>query len=328
MSNQLCERDFLSNVDYLKQLVKELHSKPFSEYDSNLVYELVYAETYCSTLLAQIKEPKLASNISDILMELQIIASNVDSKHLQDIQNKSDYKKLLSMRYKNVEDASYTEKKMYTDVSGSSIISLYLKKRFHNIIFMFFTFLIVILGLPTKLATFIIDSLIVSKDDSIVFGTFTANTGGVNSVISLFSSGISIIFLAMMMVYSIGLILDLMYLSLPFFRDFLDSSSEMGDKMISIEAKASVMEFDGSTIQYKIIRSYDREKRNLDWLNAMIQVCELAKSTGVGYDKSLHKSLKEVSESIIGNKVKDLTYYKDLVKIEILHERYMNNLAV
>jgi len=313
----LHEKDFLSNVDYLKQLVKELNSKSFLDYDSNLIYELIYAETYCTTFLSQVKNPKLAETVADIQMELQIIMSNIDSSHIKNATSSSEYKKLLSMRYNNVEDASYEEEKPYSYVDEASPISLYLKKRLPSVVTAFVMPLVVMSGSITKLTNIIFNILFGSSVDSV--SHLTPVIGSMTNIISLL---LGLVCTLLMICTSLSLILDLMYLSLPFVRHVFN---EMGqtDKMVSIEAKSAIMNFEGHTIQDKKIRNYDRVQRNMYWLNAMLRVCEFAQSTGIGYDANLHNSLIAVSESIENNKLKDVTYYKDLVKIELLHEQYM-----
>ena len=320
----LHEKDFLSNVDYLKQLVKELNSKSFSDYDSNLIYELIYAETYCTTFLSQVKNPKLAETVADIQMELQIIMSNIDSSHIKNATSSSEYKKLLSMRYNNVEDASYEEEKPYSYVDGASPISLYLKKRLPSVVTAFILPLLIMSGAMTKLTNIVINILYsISSDTTDNVSHLTPVMNSMTNTISLL---LGLICMLLMICTSLALILDLMYLSLPFVRHIFN---EMGqtDKIVSIEAKSAIMNFEGHTIQYKKIRNYDRVQRNMYWLNAMLRVCEFAQSSGVGYDANLHNSLIAVSESIENNKLKDVTYYKDLVKIELLHEQYMKGIG-
>lgn len=316
----LHEKDFLSNVDYLKQLVKELNSKSFSDYDSNLIYELIYAETYCTTFLSQVKNPKLAETVADIQMGLQIIMSNIDSSHIKSATSSSEYKKLLSMRYNNVEDASYEEEKPYSYVDGASPISLYLKKRLPSVVTAFIMPLVIMSGAMTKFTNFIFN---------VLYGSYSSTADSVSHLTPVIGSMTNIISFLLGLVCtlivvctSLSLILDLMYLSLPFVRHVFNEMGQTG-KMVSIEAKSAIMNFEGHTIQYKKIRNYDRVQRNMYWLNAMLRVCEFAQLSGVGYDANLHNSLIAVSESIENNKLKDVTYYKDLVKIELLHEQYM-----
>lgn len=59
----------------------------------------------------------------------------------------------------------------------------------------------------------------------------------------------------------------------------------------------------------------------------MLEVCSLAKSTGVGYNEVLHNKLKILANELDTLEKGSIDYYKALVKIELLHEKYMEGLS-
>lgn len=55
MSSLDTSRDFISNSDYLNQLAKEVNKADVDSMDSNLLYEVAYANTYLEDLLKRIR---------------------------------------------------------------------------------------------------------------------------------------------------------------------------------------------------------------------------------------------------------------------------------
>ena len=101
------EKDFLSNIDYLNALSKIVKSKPVSKFDSNLIYEVVYADTYLGNLLVKADSLENVKAISDIKGVFDLVISDLPKPEEIEYNPKSDYKNLLKTRYTNLEDAGY-----------------------------------------------------------------------------------------------------------------------------------------------------------------------------------------------------------------------------
>lgn len=93
------EKDFLENLDYLKQLVKLINAKPISEFDKNLTYEVIYADAYVEGIIPQIEDTKLVATLGDIKTALDLVVSKIPIDEVNRQRESKDYEKLLKSKY-------------------------------------------------------------------------------------------------------------------------------------------------------------------------------------------------------------------------------------
>ena len=313
MSNLDVDKDFLSNVDYLKSLVKEVKSKTSSDYDSNLIYEVTYANMYVTDLLSRVKEPKLAETINDIKVALDLIIADIPIKDVEDAQSKSDYTKILRAKYKNVDDGSFEEEVAYSDTDGKNVIESYFKRR-----------------LPAfALITCLLFVQLTGVDNILNFIGFTYKCADseVSSVFNIMSSLVSIIIgLMIIMIYtivSVGMAIDLAYLSMPIVRVMLEDNERFKKRLVSIYATELVEEVDGNLIKYRKIKSFDRIKRNKYWLNSMLDSLNMLQRSGKKIDKEFANSLVDLHSNINDCKEHSKEWYMCIAKIEFMHDKYI-----
>lgn len=95
MSKIDAEKDFLENLDYLKQLVKLIKAKPVSEFDKNLTY----ADAYVEGIIPQIEDTKLVATLGDIKTALDLVVSKIPIDEVNRQRKSKDYEKLLKSKY-------------------------------------------------------------------------------------------------------------------------------------------------------------------------------------------------------------------------------------
>ena len=303
------EKDFLSNVDYLKSLVKEVKSKTSSDYDSNLIYEIIYADMYVTDLLIKVRDPKLVENINDIKIALDLIIADIPDDDVEKARSEVDYTKILKAKYGNVDDGSFEEEVAYNYVDDSQMVGIYLRKRKLGLVVLLIATILLVLS------SRVYDMVLPIKGVSDVLISTNKLTRAVCSLI-----------LSLVIVFqTIGLSIDLMFIMFPAIRYMLDSTGS-SKRLISIYAKASIEEFEGQLIECKKIKSYDRIKRNKYWLNSMIDNLKELGKQGVEIDKNFVDCLINL-QSDLGNCVdRSKDWYRLIAKIEFLHDKYLNML--
>lgn len=318
MSSLNVEKDFLSNVDYLKSLVKEVKSKTLSDYDSNLIYEVTYADMYVTDLLTKVKDPKLAENINDIKIALDLIIEDIPDDDVEKARSEVDYTKILKAKYDNVDDGSFEEEVAYSNIDESNVVKEYLKKRSFSIITLTIFLLIMLVGVDN------IVNKIISVLNNIT-GNSEALSNNANEIMTTLIGVTSTIFglvvVMMVAVLGIGIAVDMMYLVIPAFRMII---GDRGDtKLVSIYAKAAVEEVDGHLISFKKIKSYDRIKRNKYWLNSMLDSLAMLKRSGKEIDIDFANALVDLNSDINNCKERSKEWYRYIAKIEFMHDKYI-----
>ena len=305
------EKDFLSNVDYLKSLVKEVKSKTSSDYDSNLIYEVTYADMYVTDLLIKVKDPKLVENINDIKTALDLIIADIPDDDVEKARSEVDYTKILKAKYDNVDDGSFEEEVAYNYVDDSQMLGIYLRKRkFGLVVLLIATILLV-------LSSRVYDIVLPIKGVSNVLVSTNKLTRAVCSLI-----------LSLVIAFQIiGLSIDFMFIMFPAIRYMLDSNGN-SKRLISIYAKTSIEEFEGQLIECKKIKSYDRIKRNKYWLNSMIDTLISLQQSGKEINTDFAKSLVDLKYNMDNCKERSKEWYRYIAKIEFMHDRYRKELGV
>ena len=325
------EKDFLSNVDYLKSLVKEVKSKPISDFDSNLIYEVTYADMYVSDLLTKVNNKNIAENINDIKSSLDLIISSIPKSDIVDARKKSDYTKILKAKYGNADEGSFEEEVAYSNVGESSIVREYLIKRASSIVLIFvlctiLVFNVDVIDILKDITSALVDFLHgfggMSSEPHTVSADSKATLDLINKVFSMLLNFVIILIVGMGVVCSS---VDLLYLTIPAMRFMLDGNEE-GSKMISIYAKSAIEEVDGQLIKYKKIKSYDRIKRNQYWLQSMIDTLTSLEQSGKDVDKGFVKSLIDLQSDIKSCSKNSNKWYMNIAKIEFLHDKYIEQM--
>lgn len=317
------EKDFLSNVDYLKSLVKEVKSKTSSDYDSNLIYEVTYADMYVTDLLIKVKDPELAENINDIKIALDLIIADMPDDNVEKARSEVDYTKILKAKYDNVDDGSFEEEVAYSNIDESNVVKEYLKKRSFSIITLIILWVINFIGVYN----------IVNKAISVlnnITGNSEALSNNANEIMTTLIRVTSTIFglvvIMMVAVLGIGIAVDIMYLIIPAFRMIIGDKGN--DKLVSIYARAAVEEVDGQLIKYKKIKSYDRIKRNKYWLSSMLDSLTMLQKSGKEIDIDFANALVDLNSDINNCKERSKEWYRYIAKIEFMHDRYLKELGV
>lgn len=300
------EKGFLENLDYLKQLVKLINSKPMSSFDQNLTYEVIYAEAYVESIIPQIEDTKLVATLGDIKTALDLVVSEIPIDEVNRQKKSKDYENLVKLKYSDSSRGSYEEDVPYE--SASSPIKFYLSNR-----------------LPFIILLVVITVIILSGGVSTIVDLLPKPTGenveAFNSVFSLTSMILSLCFTLIILVGGLGLTLDLMYICLPFVREMLDRDGH--NRMYSIYAKSAVEAYDNQLVHFKRVKNYDRIKRNFYWMESMIshmEVMDLNKEQAV-----LYKQLIDLKANFDGSIKHNTTeYYRQVAKIEFLHNKYLS----
>lgn len=300
------EKGFLENLDYLKQLVKLINSKPVSSFDKNLTYEVIYAEAYVESIIPQIEDTKLVATLGDIKTALDLVVSEIPIDEVNRQRKSKDYENLVKLKYSDSSRGSYEEDVPYE--SASSPIKFYLINRLPFII---------LLGIIIIIMTMIGG---VSSIVDLIPKPTEGNVEAFNSIFSFTSMILSLCLTLFLLVGGLGLALDLMYITTPAVRELLDRGGN--NRMYSIYAKSAVEAFDNQLIHFKKVKSYDRIKRNFYWLESMISHMEVMDLNAEQAD--LYKQLIDVKSKFDGSiKQNSAEYYRQVAKIEFLHNKYL-----
>lgn len=310
------EKDFLSNVDYLKSLVKEVKSKPTSDFDSNLIYEVTYADMYVTDLLTRVKNPKLAEGINDIKTALDLIIEDIPDNDVENARSEVDYTKILRAKYDNIDDGSFEEEVAYSSIEESSVIKEYWKKRSASIITLIVLMLILLIG-TDNIASKIAYALSSITGNSEVV---SSNASEIKSLIDITSTIFGLVSTMLVGVLGVGITIDLMYLAVPAFRMIIGDNDA---RLVSIYAKAAVEEVDGQLIKYKKIKSYDRIKRNKYWLDSMLDSLNILQKSGKKIDTDFVNALANLHSNIENCKEHSKEWYRYIAKIEFMHDKYL-----
>lgn len=329
MSQLDIEKDFLSNVDYLNALVKEVKKVSAKKFYSNLVYEIHYADLYLSNIIPQITDSELLKQINDIKSEFEIILCSVPYDKLDESISKDDYMTLIKTKYKDIDLGSYTKDVAYS--TGESSMSFYLKSRASSIAITMLIPLLVISGVLHKLAGFLInffDSILLGAENTADTAVATQNVQASSELISSLSNTVTItlnlIVMVVMLVSMLCLMVDLMYISLPFVRMLLADKSS---NLISEQARLAVeMTETNSSIGYKKVKSFDRIKRNEAWLSSMLETLKPIKDKpefSILYQK-LDNLKTDIDVHDFGSLSDRKHLYFQYAKIEFLHNEFLS----
>lgn len=299
-------KSLIENSDYLNQLAKELKGKGVSDLDSNLLYEVAYADTYLDVLLSKSTSKELNSELLDSKLVFDTILSQASYDEVNELQSSFDYKKLLKCKYSNLDEASY--EKSY--VSNDNMLGEYLKSTAPRFIMMTIMFFCIIGNVPRKL----FDIFSAQQAESLPSSAMETFNSMSNAVMIILNLVITLSF----MFYCILYTLDIAYIVLPWLRQILEHRE---NKLVSSEAIKAVEICMGDTVSYKKVKDFNRIQRNKVWLESMLGVLDTQEGF---YD--LKKELRILSDNIksmeeSGKKGK--SYYLSISKIEFLHDKYL-----
>lgn len=326
MSQLNIEKDFLSNVDYLNALVKKVKGVSTKGFDSNLVYEVHYADLYLSNIIPQIIDSDLLKQIDEIKSAFDFILCSVPYDKLDESISKGDYMTLIKTKYKDIDLGSYTKDVAYS--TGESSMSFYLKNRVCSILVTLALPILVVSGVLYKLAGFLLnffDSILLGAESTADTAVATQNVQASSELISSLPNTVTIILnLIVMMVMLCCLMVDLMYIFLPFMRMMLADKSS---NLISEEAILAVeMSETNSSVGYKKVKSFDRIKRNKAWLSSMLETLKPIKDKSEF--SSLYQKLDNLKTDIDAHDFGSLSDRKHLyfqyAKIEFLHNEFLS----
>lgn len=320
MSKLNIEKDFLSNVDYLNELVKKINGVAVEDFDSNLVYEIHYADLYLSSIIPQITDSGLLKQINTIKSELDAILNLVPYDKLNESVSKDDYITLIKTKYKDIDLGSYTKDVAYSTVKSS--IGYYFESKASSLIVIFLLALSVVSGVLYKLAGFLLDlfgSMLFGAESTVTSQNVQASSELASSLSSYVKLLASFMFVLVLILTTTCLVVDLMYITLPFMRKLLASKAA---GIISEQARLAVeMSTSGLNVGYKKVKSFDRIKRNKAWLSSMLETLKPIK------DKPefsiLYQKLDSLKKDIEINSDRQHLYFQ-YAKIEFLHNEFLS----
>ena len=301
-------KDFIENSDYLRQLASELRGKSIKDIDSNLLYEVAYADTYLDVLLSKSNCVTLNKELLDSKSVFDTILASTSYEEVDKLKSSFDYKKLLKCRYDNVENASFD--KSYALIGEANALRLYFQSSISK------------LG---TLALFILIA-IVDKYSILekIWGILQLRVDALESFGVLMTSLLSLAALLGAMTMCIGISLDLLYITVPMMQAMVQDSLKYSNKENSFISRIALDCVDacmGENVIYTKVKSYDRIERNKVWLDSMLEVLEYSEG-----HKDLYNILVDLSSSIKKAEVegrKNKSYYLDIAKIEFLHDKYL-----
>lgn len=322
------EKNFLENLDYLKQLVKLINKKPVSSFDKNLTYEVIYADTYVESIIPQVKDAKFVATLGAIKGALDLVISEIPIEEVNRQKESKDYRDLIKLKYTDSSEGSYEEDVPYEPVLDSAI-GLYCKNRIPSLIFpclVFFTSYVV-RWISDICGTYF--PIRGNSQEAVTIFNFLHNilsyaiASFLNSLEKNFNFLHNILFYPTIFILTVTVIttcLDIIYICRPSIRNAI--SEDKKNKLISIYAKAAIETYDNQLIHFKKVKNYDRIKRNFYWLESMIshmEVMDLNREQAV-----LYKQLIDVKANFDGSiKHNTAEYYRQVAKIEFLHNKYM-----
>ena len=328
MSQLNIEKDFLSNVDYLNALVKKINGVSTKDFDSNLVYEVHYADLYLSNIIPQITDSDLLRQINDIKSAFEFILCSVPYDKLNESVSKDDYMTLIKTKYKDIDLGSYTKDVAYS--MGESSIGFYIKSRAVSIFVAILMPLVVMSGALHKLTGWVVDffssflGMKSTTEVTEVAQNAQALTKLTDSMSNIVPFILNLLFMLIIILTILKVAVDLMYIFLPFMRMMLaDKSSNLVSEQIRLAVEMSET---NSSVGYKKVKSFDRIKRNKAWLSSMLETLKPIKDKSEF--SSLYQKLDNLKTDIDAHDSSSLSDRKHLyfqyAKIEFLHNEFLS----
>lgn len=312
------EKDFLSNVDYLNALADKLKGLDSSNLDSNLVYELHYADLYLENVINLTSDTELLSQIEEIKLVFDSVLNTIPYEKLDSDKTKSSYKNLLKVKYKDVNLGTYTKDVPYT--VEESYMRYYLKNRAFKLIETLGLQLLYFSGLVPMFIEFL-SKPFGSEELAKQTGEYAyALMESLTSIAGLLGYMLNFVILVYSLCGMLSVILDILYLGFPVMR-------LMGNEFISEPAKLALqMAETGSTTGYKKVKNFNRISRNESWLISMLSSLEPLKNDEKF--KAIYTDLKSLQTDISkydfsrGRDRKHLYFL--YAKIEFLHNEFLS----
>lgn len=310
-------KSFLENVDYLRELSKEVSKKKVKDFDSNLIYEVAYADVLLDNLIVQNNNIELSKELTEIQGVFKMILESMPEEEILKSRGTLDYKNILKQKFSDIEDASY--EKSY--VSNDSIMRVFLQSNLSRLVLLAVFMGIMLMGTGN------FADIILSVADSVA--GFMAGFMGMESSVAttptpsmevfetfhaLFSTVFQLLLMMLVMIMSVTMTVDMLYMMIPMMRTIPQI-----EKMVSENTRLAVKEYyEKGLVSYSKVKDFDRIERNKVWLDTMIRSLKESKSTSILLGKL--ESLKTEIE-VCSNKSKKYQLY---ARIEFLRDEYVN----
>lgn len=289
-----------------------------NDLDSNLVYELHYADLYLENVINLTSDSELLSQIEEIKLVFDSVLNTVAYDKLDSDKTKSSYKKLLKTKYKDIDLGSYTKDVPYT--VGENYMEYYLKSKVLSLITAIIFQLIYFSGLISRVVSFLsspFNSKELAEQTSLYASALMENLG---VVASLLGNLLGFVLLISSLVTMLRVTFDLLYLAIPVMR-------LGGSNLISEQAKLALqMAETNSTVGYKKVKDFNRISRNESWLISMLSSLEPLKDDEKF--KAIYMNLKSLQTDISNydfSKSRDRKHlYFQYAKIEFLHNEFLS----
>lgn len=315
------ERDFIENKNYLLSLVNTIKGKDVKSFDSNLVYEVAYADAYLSSIIATAESKTLCEELSGIRIIFENILTLIPDSDVLTARETFDYRKILSAKYSSKdskEDGSYS--KPYEVKETESFVTDYLKRRAVSIVLLGAFLFLMMSGNVSSLITAVLD--FISDFSGVSSDVASSSNSPTDALMSVMSTLIGLMVMIVTLVFSFGLIIDLCYISIPMVREI----PMFQKQYVSTEAKLSVEAIgNGQSVKFSQVKDYNRIDRNMYWLKSMLDTIDGMQDSGKL--SSVYTSLAKLKAQLSLDTLHSKDYYMHIAKIEFLHDEYLKAIA-
>lgn len=285
------DKEVVKMSDYFTKLAERLNSKRLDEIDSNLAYEIAYADTYLDNILEDCEDKALHEQYTEVKLLLDNVLDSISEEKLVDFYTGLDYKDLVSSREEK------TEVGVFEVASKRRVFKEYAKKLWQR----FYPLLFVALMLSSVVfASKHIDEPVMRNGVDI-----TQTVRGLTSICLALGSLVTTFFVCY---FCICVSLDFMYLMLPFTREIFNKAS------VNLVYNKALVECLDKAVVLKPVKETNRIKRNLCWLKIMRE------------DETTDAEIKKECERIyseLGKTTWSKNAYLLVAEIEFLYERYL-----
>lgn len=284
-------KDYIVNIEYLKDLINDLKLRSASSFDDKMIYDVVYADLYVSTLMLKVSAPVTVKSINNIKTSLDTILDNLPLDVVSNIRNSIDCKQFDVVRFNSGYKNDYFEDSAYKYVEDLELLKCYI---------------------PSQLLLSIVPIIFIWFLNKFLL-SFTPLLG----VWYIYVTNIFTSFIAILIgLYGVvSIVVDSAYILVPSVNESFQES--LVENFIIKKMNKSCIDkiSESKYVRYYKIRQQERVDRNMSWLKSLLDLSSI--TSDVIYDElinisnTLQKSYKYSSE-----------YYVNLAKIEMMRDKY------
>ena len=309
-------KDFLENIEYLNGLIEEAKGKQISELDKKQIYEIVCADMYLKNLIVNTYSLKLVEEVVGLCDTLDTIVKQLPIDEVKDARGSVDYIDMSKVRYSSTDKEDCDEKKIYSIACQKEVML--------NAIVSNFIIISICVGIIVMIP-FIHDEveyLCIPYSDIIWSEQQVSMTMiRLGEVIRVIEYAVKIVLTGYICVNSLEMICDILYIGFYSMRlRMIENGFE--DIFIHSMTRSKITEVDGTYIEYKKVKSSDRVKRNIYWLDCMLCILQDKDS-----DTTLYVELANIKNELSKIRKESKYWYCCIVKVEYLHDKYLKEVG-